>query len=97
MSGKIKHMNSELFCMYILKCNDGSYYTGHTDNIDNRIEEHKLGKIDSYTSKRLPINLVYIEYFQTRDEAFVAERKIKKWTRRKKEILILSGLEGFKK
>ncbi|MCK4650687.1 GIY-YIG nuclease family protein [Candidatus Babeliales bacterium] len=45
------------FYIYILKCNDDSYYTGHTDNIEKRITEHKLGLCDCYTKKRLPVFL----------------------------------------
>lgn len=67
---------------------DGSFYVGHTDDIERRLSEHMLGKIDSYTSVRLPVILVFHEAFQTRDEAFTAERKIKGWSRKKKEALI---------
>ena len=77
-----------MFYMYILKCNDGSYYTGHTDDIDKRISEHKSRKFPCYTNKRLPILVVYIQEFGSRDEAFSAERRAKKWSRKKKEALI---------
>lgn len=82
--------------MYILKCSDDSYYTGHTDDLEKRLAEHMNCNFDNYTSTRLPVKLVYCEAFQTRDDAFVAERKIKKWTRSKKEILINKGWTGFK-
>ena len=49
------------FYVYILKCSDGSYYTGHTDDIDKRISEHKLGIIKCYTSTRLPVKVVFIQ------------------------------------
>ena len=73
--------------LYILRCNDQSYYVGHTDNIEKRIADHAAG-LCGYTSKRLPVKLIYIEQFQTRDEAFIAEHKIKGWSRKKKEALI---------
>ena len=77
-----------MFYVYIVKCIDESYYTGHTDNIEKRISEHMLGKISCYTQKRLPIKLVYIQSFEERICAINAERKIKKWIREKKEALI---------
>jgi predicted GIY-YIG superfamily endonuclease len=76
------------FFVYILRCSDGSYYVGHTDNIDQRIADHQAGKIDGYTSTRLPIALIFTQDFPTRDEAFIAERQIKGWSRKKKEALI---------
>ena len=47
-----------LFYVYILKCDDNSYYIGHTDNIEKRISEHKFEKYSGYTSSRLPIKMV---------------------------------------
>jgi predicted GIY-YIG superfamily endonuclease len=77
------------FYVYILRCSDGSYYTGHTDNIEARISQHKQGLIKNcYTSTRLPVELVFHQDFGSRDEAFAAERKIKGWSRPKKEALI---------
>jgi len=77
------------FYVYILKCNDGSYYTGHTDDIDARISQHIQGLIKNYyTKNRRPIQVVYVETFGSRDEAFNAERQIKNWSRKKKEALI---------
>ncbi len=70
------------FYLYILECNDKSYYIGHTDNIEKRLAEHTQG-LSSYTSKKLPVKIVYTELFQTRDDAFAAERKIKGWNRKK--------------
>jgi predicted GIY-YIG superfamily endonuclease len=76
------------FYVYILKCNDNSYYVGHTDNIEKRISEHTLNEDDCYTSTRLPIEVVFVQPFGTRDEALATERQIKKWSRQKKEALI---------
>ncbi len=90
-------MIKEGFYLYILQCSDGSYYTGHTDDLEKRLVAHESKAYETYTSTRLPIKLVYSELFHTRDEAFCAEHKVKKWTRKKKEILIKSGFIGFKK
>lgn len=84
------------YFLYILKCSDNSYYIGHTDNLEKRLSEHKDGLGGKYTLSRLPIKLVYQELFSSRDDAFQAERKLKKWTRLKKEMLINRGWEGLK-
>lgn len=76
------------FFAYLLRCNDGSYYAGHTDDIDHRMAEHSTGALGGYTAKRLPVTLVWSDSFMTRDEAFATERKIKGWSRAKKEALI---------
>lgn len=77
-----------MFYVYILRCSDGSYYIGHTDELEKRIAEHKIGACPGYTSTRLPVDLVFHQEFASRDEAFSVERQIKKWNRRKKEALI---------
>ena len=76
------------YFVYILKCSDGTYYTGSTSNLEKRINEHKLGKYDGYTSKRLPIKLVYSQELKDPKEMIESERRIKKWSRLKKEALI---------
>ena len=75
------------FFVYILQCKDHSCYVGHTDNIELRISQHK-NKESHYTSSRLPVEVVFVQTFSSRDEAFTAERKIKGWSRKKKEALI---------
>ncbi|MEP7157625.1 MAG: GIY-YIG nuclease family protein [Betaproteobacteria bacterium] len=76
------------FWVYILQCNDDSYYTGHTDNLDLRIASHQSGKIDGYTATRLPVELVFSEIFGNRVEALEVEMRIKGWSRKKKEALM---------
>lgn len=76
------------FWVYIVRCVDGAYYIGHTDNLERRIAAHQSGEIRGYTSARLPIELMYAEEFVTRIEALEHERKIKGWGRKKKEALI---------
>ncbi len=76
------------FFVYLLRCNDGSYYAGHTDNLETRLAQHMQGVPGSYTAPRRPVSLVWSESFHTRDDAFAAERRIKGWSRAKKEALI---------
>lgn len=77
------------FFLYILKCADGSYYAGHTDNLEYRLSQHKTGAYpDGYTRYRLPIELVFTQQFSSRDEVLDRERQIKGWSRKKKEALI---------
>lgn len=79
--------------MYILECNDGSYYTGSTNNLDKRLSEHYAGFGANYTKKRLPVKLIYFEEFQRIDEAFLREKQIQNWSRAKKESLAKGELE----
>ena len=83
------------FYVYILKCSDSTYYTGQTDNLEQRLSQHNNSTFDCYTSIRLPVKLVFQEVFTSRIEALEAERKIKTWGKRKKEILINFGWQGF--
>ena len=76
------------FWVYILRCSDMSYYTGHTDNLEQRVEQHQLGEIPGFTSTRRPVQLVFSQEFSTREEALSAELRIKPWNRAKKEALI---------
>lgn len=76
------------FWVYILSCADGSYYTGHTDNLEQRIGEHQSGTCPGYTSNRLPIKLIWSQECVTREEALSAEMQIKGWSRKKKEAMM---------
>jgi putative endonuclease len=77
------------YWVYILRCRDGSYYTGITNNIERRLEEHSLG-IDGrcYTVKRRPVKLMYKAEFRDVGEAIAYEKQIKRWSRAKKEAMI---------
>ena len=70
------------FYVYMLECADGSIYTGHTDELGARLAAHQLGTFRGYTSIRRPVRLIFQARFETRDEAFAAERRIKGWSRR---------------
>ena len=77
--------------VYILRCADGSYYTGLTRQAEPEAREweHNEGIYkDSYTSTRRPVKLAYAESFELVTDAIAAERRIKGWSRRKKEALI---------
>ncbi len=76
------------FWTYILRCSNGIYYTGHTDDIDRRIAEHQSGAIKGYTYGKRPVELMWSEEFPTRAEALEAELRVKAWSRAKKEALI---------
>ncbi len=81
------------FWVYLLRCADNSYYTGHTDNLEKRIAEHREGEIKGYTSTRLPVTLVFHQEFPTREEALASELQIKGWSRKKKEAMIRGDWE----
>lgn len=77
------------YYVYILSCSDGSYYTGVTSNLRKRLEDHTHRKhLNSYTSKRLPVELVYYCTFTEITMAIYTEKQIKKWSKAKKEALI---------
>ncbi|HEY8593400.1 MAG TPA: GIY-YIG nuclease family protein [Sphingomicrobium sp.] len=78
------------FWVYLLRCADGSYYTGQTDNLEARLAQHEQGLCCDWTRRRRPVELVWCEAAPTRDEALAFERRVKGWTRAKKEALIAS-------
>jgi type I site-specific restriction endonuclease len=82
--------------MYILQCVDGSFYTGSTKDLKLRLEQHKSGEGANYTSKHLPVKLVYYEVFDRIDAAFAREKQLQKWSRAKKIALIQGDLEKLK-
>lgn len=83
--------------LYIVKCNDGSFYTGVTNNLDERIIEHNSGiNKTAYTYTRRPVELVYHSFFNDYDLAFEWETKIKRWSHAKKQALIDGNFELLK-
>jgi putative endonuclease len=85
--------------VYMLRCADGSYYVGTARNSDlsQRVAEHEVGKYHGYTSTRRPIRLVWSEYFDRITDAIEAERRIKGWSRAKKEALIEGNWTDIKR
>ena len=82
--------------MYILKCANGSYYTGSTSDLEMRVEEHKNGLGANFTRKHLPVELVYVEEFSRIEDAFCREKQIQGWSRKKKEALIAGNFDKLK-
>ena len=79
--------------MYILECSDGSYYTGSTNNLILRTEQHQKGEGANHTKLRLPVKLVYSEEFNRVEHAFYREKQVQGWSRKKKEALIKGQFE----
>ena len=84
------------FYTYILQCADRSYYTGHTDDLEKRLAQHQSGALRGYTFERRPVELVWVEEFQTREEALANEIRVKNWSRAKKESLIAKDWDRLK-
>lgn len=77
------------YCVYILKYSDNSFYTRITNDLEKRIKEHQLGyKKDSYTYKKRPLSLEFYQEFNDVLQAIYFEKKIKGWTKAKKQTLI---------
>lgn len=73
---------------YILKCADGTFYCGWTNNLEKRLAAHNAGTASKYTSPRRPVELIYTERFATKQEAMSREYRIKQLTRQQKIELI---------
>ncbi|MES2543808.1 MAG: GIY-YIG nuclease family protein [Bacteroidota bacterium] len=82
--------------IYILECSDGTYYTGSTNNLELRLEQHQNGLGSNHTKKHLPVILLYFEEFDRIDKAFYREKQIQGWSRKKKEALMESNLNNLK-
>jgi putative endonuclease len=75
--------------LYILRCADGSYYIGTTrSSLDSRVTQHNAGAFEGYTASRRPVELIFSQWFDHITDAIENERKLKKWSRAKKEALI---------
>jgi putative endonuclease len=74
--------------MYILLCADGSYYTGSTWNLEQRLWQHQNGEGANHTRKHLPVKLVYCETCERISDAFAREKQVQGWSRKKKEALM---------
>ena len=84
----------QLSYVYILKCNDGTYYTGVSSNLSQRLSDHQNGKHrNSYTYSRRPVSLMFSAEFTDINLAIDSEKQIKKWSKAKKEALINGEFE----
>jgi putative endonuclease len=81
-----------LWFVYILRCKDGSLYTGITNNLTERIDEHNSGKGAKYTRARKPVKLVYQEKYSDESTARKREMELKGWSREEKQRLVAGFL-----
>ena len=85
------------YFVYIIRCSDGSYYTGITNNLEKRISEHDAGiKRNCYTYNRRPVKLVFSVMFHDVHQAIHFEKQVKRWSRKKKEALISGRWDDLK-
>jgi len=75
-------------CTYMVRCADGTLYTGWTNDLEKRLAAHNAGRGAKYTRSRRPVALVYAEEFATKEEAMSREARIKRMTRQEKEELV---------
>ena len=78
---------------YILECSDGSYYVGSTKNLEKRFSQHNAGEGAEYTKHRLPVKLVYFEECLSIEAAFLREKQIQGWSRKKRQAMINNQAE----
>ncbi len=75
--------------IYILQCADGSYYVGKTQaSLEHRVAQHNAGTFGTYTASRRPVELAWHQEFQSYSDANAMERRLKGWSRAKKQALI---------
>ena len=79
--------------MYVVECRDGSYYTGYTTDVKKRLAVHNSGKGAKYTRARLPVKLIYVEGFTSKEEAMSAEALLKRKKRPLKERFLSENQE----
>ena len=91
MIGGMKRRGRKEWAVYILRCADGSLYTGIARDVRTRVKQHNEGRGANYTRTRLPVELLYQQKGLTRSEALIREAKIKAMPRSKKEEIIFRG------
>jgi len=82
-----------MYYVYILRCADDSFYIGSTQDLGSRVKTHNHGRGAAYTLKRRPVDLVYSEVFNSETQAVKRERQLKRWSRAKKEALVVGDLD----
>jgi predicted GIY-YIG superfamily endonuclease len=85
------------FFVYMLRCRNGSYYVGSTDDLETRVNQHQHGTFGGHTARLRPVTLVWSVAIPTRDQALVLEFQVKRWSRAKKEALIAGDWEALKR
>jgi putative endonuclease len=79
----------EMWSVYMVRCSDGTLYCGISNNVSRRVETHNSGKGAKYTKTRRPVVLVYVEEVGTMSEALKRERQIKKYSKNRKESMVI--------
>ena len=82
--------------VYILRCADGTYYVGHSDDVEARVEAHNAGSGARYTALRRPVQLVYVESHPTVTAAVRREAQLKRWSAVKKAALVAGSPSTLK-
>ncbi len=90
---KKKFNRSGKFYTYIVECRDGTYYTGYTPDLANRLKLHNTGRGAKYTRDRRPVKLVWCKEYKYFKRAFLQEKRIKELKRKQKEKLIAKYVE----
>ena len=85
-----------MWFVYILRCSNGAYYVGCTQNVDVRVRAHNEGRAAAFTRRHRPVALIYTETVETELDALRREKQIKGWSRAKKEALFTGDLERLK-
>jgi predicted GIY-YIG superfamily endonuclease len=93
----MKRKGRKDWTVYILRCGDGSLYTGIAKDVQARVKQHSEGRGAAYTRTRLPVELLYQEGGLTRSQALIREAQIKKMPRSKKEELIFRGEGSYER
>ena len=91
---KKRFVRKGIFFVYIVECRDGTYYTGYTPDIDNRLKAHNSGKGAKYTRSRRPVKLIWQREFKSFKKAISEEARIKRLERTKKEGLVRGKIIG---
>jgi len=89
--------NFMAWVVYILKCSNNSYYVGHTENLEARLQLHSNGKGAQHTAKHHPVSLIYQESAGSKQSAIKRELQIKRWSRAKKEALANNNNQSLKR
>ncbi len=85
-----------MWFVYVLRCTDGSFYVGETNDVLSRLARHNNGTGATHTAMRRPVQLVYVEEYSNRDDCLKRERQLKRWTRAKKEALVAGDATTLK-
>src|ERR1700683_3451539 len=88
MIKRMKDGGEKDWCVYVLRCGDGSLYTGIAKDVEARLKQHNAGKGAAYTRSHLPVELAYHEVLFTRSQALIREAQVKRLSRARKEKLL---------